>query len=186
MDQESFIKKVIYGGGFVFDFARWLLILVIVLVLVHYFIITIYIVDGVSMDPTFQSGEVGILSRFAYSVGDPKRGDIVVVKYPGDPEHKRYVKRIIGLPNETISVGDSAVYINEKKLTENYLDSSTMTDKDGKWKLGKDEYFLMGDNRFNSNDSRYFGPVEERFIIGKTVWILIPRFFSVVTPSYVI
>jgi len=53
VDQESFIKKVIYGGGFVFDFARWLLILVIVLVLVHYFIITIYIVDGVSMDPTF-------------------------------------------------------------------------------------------------------------------------------------
>jgi signal peptidase I len=184
INRENFIGKVISGGGFVFDFAKWLVILAVLLSLVHYFLITIYIVDGASMDPTFKSGEVGVLSKITYELGNPKRGDVVVVKYPGDPEHKRYVKRVIGMPGEVITVQIGGVFINNKSLAESYLGQTVATVKDGTWKLGKDEYFLMGDNRLNSNDSRYFGPVEKRFIIGKTVWILLPRFFSVITPTY--
>jgi len=186
INRDTITGKIIYGGGFVFDFARWLVVLAIVLSLLHYFVITIYIVDGVSMDPTLLSGEVGVLNKITYTLGNPERGDVVVVKYPGDPEHKRYVKRVIGLPNEKLTVKDGAVFINDRRLIENYLPSYVTTEKDGSWQLGSDEYFLMGDNRPNSNDSRYFGPVEKRFIIGKTVWILMSRFESIITPTYIL
>lgn len=184
VNRESLVGKVVYGGGFVFDFARWLVVLAIFLMILHYFVITIYIVDGLSMAPTFKSGEVGALNKITYIFSEPQRGDVVVVKYPGDPDHKRYVKRVIGMPTEKIEVKNGLVYINDNILREGYLPKDTMTIKDGTWQLDENDYFLMGDNRINSSDSRYFGPVEKRFIIGKTVWILTPRFFSVITPTY--
>jgi signal peptidase I len=186
ISRESIVGKIVYGGGFVFDFARWLLVLGIVILILHYFIITIFIIDGLSMSPTFQSGEVGVLNKAVYSFSEPQRGDVVVVKYPGDPEHRRYVKRVVGMPGEKIEVIKGEVYIDGSLLIEGYLPIGTQTIEGGIWQLGNNDYFLMGDNRMNSNDSRYFGPVEKRFIIGKTTWILAPRFFSVVTPTYII
>ena len=183
-DRETFIGRIIYGGGFIFDFARWLVILIVVLALLHFFVITIFIVDGASMDPTLATGEFGVLDKITYDFGSPQRGDIIVLNYPGDPENRRYVKRVIGLPGEKLEVKQGSVFINNKKLTETYLPSWLGTDKDGVWKLSNVEYFTMGDNRPNSNDSRYFGPVEKRFIVGKTVWIILPRFFSITTPTY--
>jgi len=129
---------------------------------------------------------VAVLNKITYTFSAPKRGDVVVVKYPGDPEHKRYVKRVIGLPEEKLTVSNGLVFINDKILFESYLPPETITTKDGEWNLGADEYFLMGDNRTNSNDSRFFGPVEKRFIIGKTVWVLLPHFESIITPSYIL
>ncbi len=184
MERGTFIGRIVYGGGFIFDFARWLLILIIILTLLHFFVATIYIVDGASMDPTLATGEFGVLDKITYDFSNPQRGDIVVLNYPGDPENKRYVKRVIGLPGETVEVSYGSVFINGKKLTENYLPADLYTDKDGVWKLSSSEYFTMGDNRPNSNDSRYFGPVEKRFLVGKTVWILFPKFFSITTPTY--
>lgn len=184
-NKETFIGKVVYGGGFIFDFAKWLVVIGIALIICHYFVITLFIVDGASMDPTLVSGEVAALNKIVYTLGDPQRGDIAVVKYPGDPEHKRYVKRVIGLPNETLKIADGAVFINNRKLREGYLPAGVETDKDGNWQLGKNDYFLMGDNRPNSNDSRYFGPVEKRFIIGRTDWVLLPHLENFVTPTYV-
>jgi len=184
-NKESFIGKVVYGGGFIFDFAKWLIVIGLILIICHYFIITIFIVDGASMDPTMTSGDVALLNKIVYTLGNPERGDIVVVNYPGDPEHKRYVKRVIGMPNETLKVADGAVFINNKKLRESYLPAGLTTDKDGSWQLGSNEYFLMGDNRPNSNDSRYFGPAEKRFIVGRTDWILAPIFESIITPTYI-
>ena len=183
-NRDTFIGKVVSGGGFIFDFARWLVILIITLTLLHFFVITVFIVDGESMDPTFATGEFGALDKISYDFSDPERGDIVVLNYPGDPEHKRYVKRVVGMPGDRVEVKSGTVYLNGKKLTENYLPQGLYTDKDGSWKLSSDEYFTMGDNRPNSNDSRYFGPVEKRFLVGKVVWILFPRFFSVITPTY--
>lgn len=183
-NRESIIGRVVYGGGFIFDFARWLLIIVVVLTLLHFFVISIFIVDGASMDPTFATGEFALLDKISYTLSNPQRGDVVVLNYPGDPANKRYVKRVVGLPGETIEVEHGNVYINSQKLSETYLPADIETDKDGSWKLSQDEYFTMGDNRPNSNDSRYFGPVEKRFLVGKTVWIIFPRFFSVVTPTY--
>lgn len=183
-DRDTFIGRVVYGGGFIFDFARWLIILTIILTLLHFFVVTIFVVDGASMDPTLASGEFGVLDKITYDFGNPQRGDIIVLNYPGDPENRQYVKRVIGLPGEKVVVEGGRVFINGKRLVENYLPSWLGTDKDGSWQLSSVEYFTMGDNRPNSNDSRYFGPVEKRFIVGKTVWILIPRFFSITTPTY--
>ncbi|TSC93878.1 MAG: signal peptidase I [Candidatus Berkelbacteria bacterium Athens1014_28] len=183
-NHEKIVGKIIYGGGFVFDFARWLVVFILLLVLCNYFLISIFIVDGASMDPMLKTGEIGVLNKYIYIIDNPKRGDIVVVKYPGDPEKRRYVKRVIGLPGEKVKVYSGLVYVDGKVLKENYLAEYVWSDKDGEWQLGERDYFLMGDNRPNSNDSRYFGPVEQRFILGKTVWILLPRFQSIVTPTY--
>lgn len=185
VNRDIIAGKVIYGGGFIFDFARWLIVFILLLVLCNYFLISVFIVDGASMDPTLKTGEIGVLNKYVYLVQQPSRGDVVVVKYPGDPEKKRYVKRVIGLPSEKIQVHDGLVYVNGKVLKENYLAEFVWTDKDGEWQLGANEYFLMGDNRPNSNDSRYFGKVEQRFIIGKTVWVLLPKFQSIITPTYI-
>lgn len=184
MNQDTLFRRIIYGGGFLFDFARWLLILIVLLTLLYFFVATIFIVDGASMDPTLASGEFGVLDKISWDFSNPGRGDVVVLKYPGDPGHKQYVKRVVGLPGEKIEVKNGSVFINNKKLSENYLPAGLFTDKDGSWQLSSEEYFTMGDNRPNSNDSRYFGPVEKRFLVGKTVWILFPRFFSIVTPTY--
>ena len=183
-NQETLIGRVVFGGGFLFDFAKWIIFFVILLAVVHFYIGTIYFVDGASMDPTFATGELGVLDKISYNFNDPQRGDVVVVNYPGDPEHKRYVKRVVGMPNEKIDIVNGAVFINGKKLVEGYLPRNLQTEPEGKWKIKSDEYFLMGDNRPNSNDSRYFGPVEKRFIVGKTTWILSPRIYSVPTPTY--
>lgn len=184
MNDRNFTQKVVFGGGFVFDFAKWLILIIVILVLIQSLWISVYFVDGVSMDPTFKSGEIAIMNRTSYSKSEPQRGDVVAVKYPGDPEHKRYVKRVIGLPGEEVSFSDGKVFINGKELKENYLPEGLTTDSDKNWTVPAGSYFCMGDNRLNSNDSRYFGAVEKRFIIGKTIWIIFPRFFAVTTPSY--
>jgi len=106
----------------------------------------------------------------------PQRGDIITLSYPGDPVNKTYVKRIIGLPGETLEIKDEHVFINGTRLTEDYLNYDVDTDPEGVWKLSTDQYFVMGDNRPNSNDSRFFGPVEKRFIRGKAISRLLPMF----------
>jgi signal peptidase I len=183
-NKDTFIGRVVSGGGFIFDFARWLVILIVALTLLHFFVITIFIVDGESMDPTFATNDFGLLDKITYDFSNPQRGDIVVLNYPGDPSNTRYVKRVIGLPGETVEVKNCGVYINGTELTEDYLPAGLCTDKDGIWHLTSTQYFTMGDNRPNSNDSRYFGPVEKRFLVGKVVWIVYPQFFSVITPTY--
>ncbi|MFA5157673.1 MAG: signal peptidase I [Patescibacteria group bacterium] len=182
--KETFIGRVVYGGGFLFDFAKWIILLIIAISLIHFFVATIFFVDGASMDPTFATGELGFLNKIVYKMSDPQRGDVVVVNYPGDPEHKRYVKRVIALPGEKLEIKNGSIFINNRKLIEGYLPRGLQTEQGGDWTLKSDEYFLMGDNRPNSNDSRYFGPVEQRFIVGKTSWILIPKLYSVPTPTY--
>lgn len=180
----AFVRRFIYFGGAAIDLAKVMIILAIVVVLVYFFIGTIFIVSGESMVPTFQDGEVVWSNKIGYLTGKPKRGDSVVVLYPGDPGNKKYIKRAIGLPNETVTIKDGKVYIknssnqpvpDNQPLLEAYLDSSVVTEPDGSWNLKSNEYFLMGDNRPNSNDSRYFGPVEQRFIFGHATLILWPK-----------
>ena len=147
-------------------------------------------VDGQSMEPNLQNSEMLIVNRRAYihfnvnwlpwesksssdwyPFGRPSRGDIVVFNPPG-PHAEPYIKRIIGLPGEKISVHDGAVYINDKRLQESYLTSST------EWRgiatqdvtIQPGYIFVMGDNRNNSSDSRVFGPVPISSVIGKA-WV---------------
>lgn len=182
---KKLVSKIIYGGGVFFDLSKWVALVLIIMVLINAFWISIFVVDGASMEPTLHDGEVVLMDK-SFFRGDqkPQRGDEVVVAYPGDPEHKRYVKRVIGLPGEKFQILSNKIYINGKLLHEAYIPIGVITQPDGMWALAADQYFLMGDNRENSNDSRFFGPVEKRFFIGKALNVIFPHLRSIESPKY--
>lgn len=129
-----------------------------------------FIVQGPSMEPTFQENQFLIISRANYLLGDPQRGDVVVFHYPGNPEED-YIKRVIGLPGDTVEIRDTLVYVNGETYNEPYINEPCRPAScpDEEWTLGSGEYFMMGDNRNRSSDSRDFGPVNEEFIVGEVM-----------------
>lgn len=131
-----------------------------------------FMVDGPSMQPTFYSGQRLITNRLSYLFGSPQQGDIVVFHSPGsDPQDPPLIKRLIGLPGDTIETRDTQVYVNGERLEEPYVFDPCTPQRcaDSIWVLGPEQYFLMGDNRNRSNDSRFFGPVPHQLIIGQAL-----------------
>lgn len=129
-----------------------------------------FIVQGPSMEPTFYEDQFLIVSRVNYLLGDPQRGDIVVFHYPGNP-NEDYIKRVIGLPGDRVELRDAQVYVNDEPLNEPYINEpcSLVSCRDEQWVLEAGEYFMMGDNRNRSSDSRDFGPVLEEYIVGEVM-----------------
>lgn len=128
-----------------------------------------YVVDGASMAPNFATGQVLIVSRVHYLLSDPQRGDIVVFHPPGRPTSESpYIKRVIGMPGDTVEIRDQLVYVNGEQLDEPYINEPCGSScRDNIWQLGANEYFVMGDNRNHSSDSRGFRtPVTRKDIIG--------------------
>ncbi len=130
------------------------------------------------MEPNFYDHEYLIIDELTYRWSEPNRGDIAVFKYPKDTR-QYFIKRVIGLPGEKITIEDGKVYIQAKDkateiLQENYLSADLQTALPlkgyGAVELGPDEYFVLGDNRNESLDSRIFGPIKREFIIGRT-WL---------------
>ena len=167
-------QRFFYGSGCVFELTKWIIILLVIGVLIHFFVGTLFIVDGQSMEPNFYNGQYIIVNRWQYNFGKPERGDVVVLKFPGDPEHKKYIKRVIGLPGDHVQIFDDGfVYINGKKLNESYIPADIQTRPNVDRTMGADDYFLLGDNRYNSSDSRVWGIAPRRDLIGKswlTLW----------------
>ena len=150
-------------------------------------------VDGSSMDPTLESGQYLLVNRLVYlridlerlskivpfwqandqssryAIRAPKRGEIIVFQFPRDPS-KDFVKRVVGLPGEVIEMKDGRVIVDGAVLEEPYLTAKDRTNKD-QVKLGEGEYYVLGDNRTHSNDSRSWGPVPEANLRGK-VWMV--------------
>jgi signal peptidase I len=125
-----------------------------------------YIVDGASMQPNFHTSERVIVDRVSMLFGGPSRGDVVVLKSP-TTANELLIKRVIGLPGETVSIQDGRVYIDGVLLDEPYIQEfCTYRSCNGTWELGQDQYFVLGDNRSHSLDSHSFGPVEGSTIIG--------------------
>lgn len=175
--KNHFLNRFLYGGGILFDLCKWVILAAVLLIIVHKFWFTIFIVDGLSMEPTIHDKELVMLKRFG-STANAERGDVLAVKYPGDPDHKKYIKRVVGLPEDRISIKNAKVYVNNSLLDEKYIPFGVETEPDGEWALSAEEYFLMGDNRPGSNDSRYFGAVEKRFFLGKAITIIYPRLIN--------
>lgn len=160
------------------EFISFVVITLAIVLPIRIYIAQPFIVSGESMEPTFETGQYLIVDQLSYRFSDLERGDVVVFKLPQNDSNKHLIKRLIGLPGESIKIESSFVYVKKvgsdeyEMLEEDYIkyhsNESVMFD------IGLDEYFLMGDNRNNSLDSRFFGPVKEGFIRGKALVRLFP------------
>jgi len=128
-------------------------------------------VDGLSMNPTLQNGEYVLVNRLAYKTGEPQRGDIIVFSFPLD-QKQDLIKRIIGLPGETITVRNGEVLINGEKLEEPYIAQSPIYS--GEWTVPDGQLFVLGDNRNDSKDSHQWNYLPVENIIGKALLIYWP------------
>lgn len=159
------------------ELVYFLLIAVCVVLPFRIYIAEPYLVDGRSMDPTFKTGDYLIVNKLSYRFNEPKRNTVVVFHYPNDPS-KSFIKRIIGLPGETIEGYKNEVTIYNKETPDGFkVDQSYVVHElPGTFKitLGDDEYFVMGDNRAESFDSRSWGPLSKKFISGKPIFRLLP------------
>lgn len=139
------------------------------------------------MEPNFHDREVVIINRFNLFTGNFRRGNPMVLKFPGDPDRVKYIKRLIGLPGDYVEIKNNSIYINNKPLTESYIPPSFSTEATSAvstWQLREGEYFLIGDNRGNSSDSRAWGVARKSDMTGPVKLILMPRFEFVTTPPY--
>jgi len=145
------------------------------LFLTRFVILNAYIPTG-SMENTIMPGDRVFASRVHYLFTEPKRGDIIVFKNP-DNEKENYVKRVIGLPGETVKIKDGEVYINDVKLEESYIKEEMRVEEEKVYQVPEDSYFVMGDNRNNSNDSRRWHTtkyVKKSKILGKVAFRYFP------------
>ncbi len=161
---------------------EWVKVIAIALIIslpIRFFIAEPFVVNGASMDPTFATGQFLIVDRLSYRFESPKRGDVIVFRYPNQPS-TYYIKRIIGLPGETVSIKNGNISISAKNSTttvaidEPYIDSSHRSFDDLIAPLNDSQYFVMGDNRRESSDSRAWGPLPKEMIIGRPAVRLLP------------
>lgn len=175
MENEN--KAVSTGWKSFWELVRFAVIAIAIVIPIRIFIAQPFIVSGPSMVPTFQDGQYLIVDEISYRIGDPHRGDVVIFKYPGDTS-KFFIKRIIGLPGETVDVKGNEVTIINKEYPEGYkLDQSYVentSDTVDHRLLNNDEYYVMGDNRAVSFDSRGWGPVPKKLLIGRALFRLFP------------
>lgn len=128
-------------------------------------------VDGHSMEPSFQSGEFVLVNKLAYKFGKPLYGDVIVFRYPRDPEQE-YIKRIIGLSGDLVRIVDGSVYVNDQIINE--PTNTTARNYQSEWQVPEDSLFVLGDNRSNSSDSREWGTVPMDYVIGKALVVYWP------------
>ncbi len=171
--------------SFLFDLAKTFVIVMLVAFAIRYFVIQPFVVDGDSMMPTFVNNEYLIAEKISYDFTQPSRGDIVIFRYPENPSII-YIKRVIGLPGETVTIKDGSVYISDssdatpRKINESYIGTSiktnlfdaTTADAQLKVTLKDNEFFVLGDNRDHSSDSREWGILPRANIIGR-VWLTV-------------
>lgn len=155
------------------EWIRAIIFAILVAFFFHTFIFATSVVEGESMEPTLEDGDKLIFNKFIYFINEPKRGDIVII----EQTNKNYVKRIIGLPGEIVEVKNNSLYIDGVELEESFLGEKAVkkTGTHGPITLADDSYFVMGDNRAISKDSRNgLGLIARDEIIGKSEIIFYP------------
>lgn len=185
--KEGIIKKYL---SFSFEIFKIAVIALAIVLPIRYFLFQPFIVKGESMSPSFESGDYLIVDEISYRISEPQRGDVVIFKYPKNTT-QRFIKRIIGLPGETVVIKSGNVTVTKTTgeeiiLDEQYLPEDLKTYGDTSTTLKADEYFVLGDNRMYSYDSRSWGIVPRANIIGKAFLRLYPidEFSKISTPNY--
>ncbi len=155
---------------FIWEIVKIVVISLAIIIPVRYYLIQPFFVRGASMEPNFDNGQYLVINEIGYRFDNPQRGDVVVFKYPLDPS-QYYIKRIVGLPGEIIEIKGGRVFVNNLQLDETgYLSEEMTTQGETRIELGNQEYFVLGDNRKASSDSRRWGALPEDNIVGQ-VWI---------------
>ena len=167
-------------SSYIWDFLKVIVAAFVVMLLFRFYVAEPYIVSGSSMVPNFHDKEYLIVSKIGYRLEEPKRGDVIVFRYPKNTK-EYYIKRVIGLPGEQVRIVDGRVVIINKDnpqgfvVNESYLPSTTKTyGGPESVVLGSDEFFVLGDNRQSSSDSRNWGVLPRNNIIGRTALRVLP------------
>ncbi len=165
LNKKSHKKDMSWKSFFIF---------LVFIVLFRLFVLEPHNVSGSSMDNTFKDGDYVLVDKISYRFKNPHVGDVVVFDPPASAENaSRFIKRIIATPGESVEVKANDTYINNNKVTENFIDYPS-TKISPSILLKKDEYFVMGDNRFVSYDSRYWGPIVKDELQGRVLIRLYP------------
>ena len=161
--------------GFVFEMLKVIALAAVTIFLIRYFLFKPFYVKGASMEPNFLDHEYLIVDELTYRLRHPERGEVIVFKYPNN-QQEFFLKRIIGLPGERVKIADGKITVyNDKfpegiELGENYISADLATTGEPRTvTLGADEYYVLGDNRMNSFDSRRFGAVKKDLIVGRAL-----------------
>ena len=177
--------------AFIWETIKVVVISMAIIVPIRYFLVQPFFVKGASMEPTFQDGNYILIDELTYDFRNPNRGDIIVFRFPED-RTQFFIKRVIGLPEETIEIKNSIIKIYNKQhpeglvLPEPYLERGQVTGGNMRVKLDPKEYFVLGDNRLRSSDSRIWGNVNRSLITGRVFFRALPinEFGSFKTPTY--
>ena len=167
------MKFMIPALSFVWETAQIVIVALLIVVPIRYFVFQPFFVRGQSMEPNFHDGDYLIIDELSYRLRDPQRGEVIVFKYPENPS-QRYIKRIVGLPGESVEIENGRVYIINKEGTEvlseyDYLIDNIYTPGETSISLGEEQYFVLGDNRPSSSDSRRWGTLPRENIIGRVL-----------------
>ncbi|MBI2454040.1 MAG: signal peptidase I [Parcubacteria group bacterium] len=177
------------AGNFIWETAKIVVVSLLIILPIRYFIVQPFFVRGESMQPSFNDKDYLIIDELSYRFDAPGRGEVIVFRFPQDPS-QYYIKRIIGLPEETIEIKNGEITIVNRAhptgftLKESYLNENTPGEI--KIKLDDNEYFVLGDNRDASSDSRRWGPLAKHLIIGRA-WLRIWPFneaHAIKAPAY--
>lgn len=172
-------KKSTVVSAFVsfFNFLKTVVLVVAIALVIRIFIVQPFVVEGQSMEPSFNNADYLITEKISFRFREPERGEIIIF-HPPDSPSVNYIKRVIGLPGETIEIKDGAISVNGEKISENYLFSAEdvkAVSRDGlKVNLGQDQFFVMGDNRNHSRDSREIGAITKDEIVSRVWFRLLP------------
>ncbi len=178
--------------NFLWEIVKFVIIALIIIIPVRTFVADPFIVSGESMDFTFANGQYLIVDQLSYHFENPARGDVIIFRYPKDPSIF-FIKRVIGLPGETVSITNGLVTIYNAQhpegsssgiaLLEPYVSAEHRSYDNYTTTLGPDQYFVMGDNRNESSDSRVWGPVPRANIVGRPILRLLPPSTLAVFPG---
>jgi len=154
---------------FIWEILKIVIIALVIVIPIRYFLFQPFIVNGQSMEPNFENSNYLIVDELSFRFRDPQRGEVVVFRYPKNIS-QRFIKRIIGLPGDKIEVKAGSIMVNDQVLDESkYLPSGVQTPGNIQTSLNENEYFVLGDNRISSFDSRQWGLLPRKNIIGRVL-----------------